>query len=1254
MLLDRGADPNAPRLPRRYGDPKKSAPSVGFAGSTPLHFAAANGHGKIVKILLANGAVHDKKDKYQHTPEDLAREGNHVEVMEVLRAWENLLEAEREKEREREEEEKKAEVGERVGREDGFELEEEGSAQGSLGKTARWKMNAWSSKGDGVGSLTTPTANTAAPPTTTATNGPSQDRSHLMKSLDHILHAGRRRSIKQNVVTASGDNLSPSQLQHLAPASPTTSFTSTTSDGVPSPSSPHPSGNSAIPDHVKSEGFKLRRPSLPSIFERNNNNHNNNHHTNNSNSRSGSFSSAVGRRTSNPSIGDDLHGMQPLRGRLRSRETDPGDSGSIASRRTTMSRHSLLNLFRRDNSRSSESPSPPRTLNKPLPSHDSGELEETIDRMREARLSLDGGSRPVSMVSGVGNGLGAGVGVGIGTGIGVSQVMERERRTSDIPGASDTEYHDALTDPDDAPEEIFPPPPKRKEAAISTGTTKRPELPEPSRSYTRANSTSSSTRPTIELPSPPASPGRARVRSMSSMSTRSESGMSNSSHHGLRPLSRLVIETTPPSPLGPGRDWSESSTVSRSYSNRSSRNPNSPRIPSQLGNRSEKQRAATLSNPPTTSYDMSPTASMSDIGVSARTPIIPVETIVNILDHSSDQEAHKSEKEDHIGESIWDRAAARKSKTSRSRGASFTSINSTLSSTPSSNSRNRTPSDLEEPPHSAGPSEEGQTSMDTDKRLGSYKAAKLALAGRPRNRSVSSTTSTSTSGNGFSSATYGTSYTPPSLVSSHLPTTSIKDVERDATPLSSAARVARRLSKRREEASQNDLLYTIPVMDDIDSKRYEATTTQSITTKEEARDLVKKTEMDILESISLGGSAAGSTMSLAAQLAAYGEGLALEDSLPSLNQLGLGLGDKRPSPKQHASADSTATITTSADSNRKSRDAVSDASSGRRAVSAATTGTYSCESGMSEESPTTIAADFSVRSRSSAAPEMQVPPAPPTSIPSINRIYENRAAAYRDKGQALLQSAPKYAASSRKGTKPPIAIENHWVMAGKPARPSSTEPVLGRGARDTLQVPAPPLGGVRDLSHSPSSQPFSALDLAPPAPPAKHRVVSSLARTDLSGEVKITPHTKQPSLVFVDQTPQLLTPKPRRLPSVSPGTGADSRRSSEGKIEPVVVAAGGSGKKEKIGPVTGRRSSIDSGKVISGSSAVGGKEVKPVEVVGVAKDEKGATATHTTTHSRSMSESVGGANVSSGSGGKSYKWGDISLRSFLGNKGKEK
>ncbi|KAI0065546.1 hypothetical protein BV25DRAFT_1868796 [Artomyces pyxidatus] len=48
LLIENGADVNAPRLPRRYSTNPRTqstgAPIVGTSGSTPLHFAAANGH----------------------------------------------------------------------------------------------------------------------------------------------------------------------------------------------------------------------------------------------------------------------------------------------------------------------------------------------------------------------------------------------------------------------------------------------------------------------------------------------------------------------------------------------------------------------------------------------------------------------------------------------------------------------------------------------------------------------------------------------------------------------------------------------------------------------------------------------------------------------------------------------------------------------------------------------------------------------------------------------------------------------------------------------------------------------------------------------------------------------------------------------------------------------------------------------------------------------------------------------------------
>ncbi|KAJ7502870.1 hypothetical protein B0H11DRAFT_1711996 [Mycena galericulata] len=90
LLIERGADVNAPRLPRRYSNDKNrdaSAPIVGTSGSTPLHFAAANGNTNIVNTLLLRGAHASRADKHGITPEMLARQNGWDECADVLKTW---------------------------------------------------------------------------------------------------------------------------------------------------------------------------------------------------------------------------------------------------------------------------------------------------------------------------------------------------------------------------------------------------------------------------------------------------------------------------------------------------------------------------------------------------------------------------------------------------------------------------------------------------------------------------------------------------------------------------------------------------------------------------------------------------------------------------------------------------------------------------------------------------------------------------------------------------------------------------------------------------------------------------------------------------------------------------------------------------------------------------------------------------------------------------------------------------------------
>lgn len=78
------------RLPRRFSNDKNrdaSVPIVGTSGSTPLHFAAANGNTDAVTLLLLHGAHPNRADKHGVTPEMLARQSGWLECADVLKQW---------------------------------------------------------------------------------------------------------------------------------------------------------------------------------------------------------------------------------------------------------------------------------------------------------------------------------------------------------------------------------------------------------------------------------------------------------------------------------------------------------------------------------------------------------------------------------------------------------------------------------------------------------------------------------------------------------------------------------------------------------------------------------------------------------------------------------------------------------------------------------------------------------------------------------------------------------------------------------------------------------------------------------------------------------------------------------------------------------------------------------------------------------------------------------------------------------------
>ncbi|CAO3571898.1 unnamed protein product [Mortierella alpina] len=66
---------------------RPNSQTVGTTGSTPLHFAAANGCLTVVDILLRHGAIVDMTDKYGSSPLSVAAARNHPEVASLLRQY---------------------------------------------------------------------------------------------------------------------------------------------------------------------------------------------------------------------------------------------------------------------------------------------------------------------------------------------------------------------------------------------------------------------------------------------------------------------------------------------------------------------------------------------------------------------------------------------------------------------------------------------------------------------------------------------------------------------------------------------------------------------------------------------------------------------------------------------------------------------------------------------------------------------------------------------------------------------------------------------------------------------------------------------------------------------------------------------------------------------------------------------------------------------------------------------------------------
>lgn len=765
MLIDRGADVNAPRLPRRYLDSKQQTTVLGHAGSTPLHFAAANGHDKIVRILLACGAV-QKPDKFGTTPEMVAAEAGHMDVVETLRTWEAMLDEEREKVQEREEEEKK-DLARRGSYEDPSDShaiddddDDEAYASPTLDKSSAWK---------GKGKETY--------------IADRQQRIQIRKSLDHMF--GGRRGGSLRVASAKGDKeeiVEPKRGESLdlgRPANPPN-------------------------DIVASEE---RRTSHTSLFGR-------------VTHPATSLREALHRRSHASDAGSDIHAF---RGRTRTQDSDESLTGPPSIRQ--LSRQSLLHLFRRGGHNSSPpsvSPSPPRTTIPNLPTEG---LDESVDRLK--RLSVDG-IRPASL----GNGRPR-------SGSQVNFQNPLVSRSSSAAGSSPAFDTGSTTALDDNADSEAKPSVKADESERSGLQRRLSQVGNGLKPLSRIDTQLANGKSSVDedRKEPP----------KSILKSRTEGGPSPTSPRGFARLSPWHEPSTP-SPLGGPKP--RSATLPTSYFS----SPLSPRKSEQ----SKPDRESETDNP-------------RDSGA-------------NSTDDSPDFD--RREKEDGIGESIWDRAAARKSAKTRSRGASLTSLaSSSISGAP------------QIPPLPFGKSlltEPEGTDWTNPSQKPVSRGPSLRRYGRSRNNTVSTVSTMETTDSNL---------TPPSMSSSQcMSGTSANHVSEDG--LSVKERLVRRVSKRRGDGP--DLLYALPIKAQSEEAH---SNTELEKAKYEAIERRRKTEREILRVVS--DSRHGSTVSLAEQLAAYGDIMAMEVGLSEGSQGSQGSHGSKGSQEIPASAKSSEQVSRS-------------------------------------------------------------------------------------------------------------------------------------------------------------------------------------------------------------------------------------------------------------------------------------------------------------------------------------------------------
>lgn len=1002
------------KKPSRLPPPPPVLP--GQSGSTPLHFAASNGHAPIVRILLACGALTGKEDKYGYTPKMLAVCNGHEEVVKVIEAWEGLVEGERE--------------GLRAGNikvekpEEVVEEKHEGGLRKSLeGIFGGKRRNLAKTSGTGKrGPLFAQPLAEGASEGSALSLAPSED--------------GNEHEYPDPALDEPDDH-------QESPISPSPS----TSTGI--------GANAVLAWEAKKletqDGMGSRRPSMPSIFER--------RHLGfrRSSLRKGSAQKeepvvdqpdpnpsvlqAQGLGTSRKSFSSDVSGEYfpgpNFRGRLLSRTSEFSDhppsstASSIHSAARHMTKSALLNLFRKNSTDGggprSLSPSPTRGGSGQVPLLPE-EIDESVERIK--RVSLDA-SRPGSSS--------------------YRKPSDETETDEYVPqrGKGRQRSGSQVTFSDSVHE--------LTSSGRSSSMGYPPRSAPPTMTAFQLNG-----RDTEDEGHQTETPEGVRSRSHSNASLRSE----GSSRLEIKPLSRSGSEVIVPSPLG--NEWTkmEGDKVVQHPSPRSilrkrgtsSPPPKNSILRSLPGTPLSKGKRRSATMPEAIPFDARRDYQTEDDDDAQEQAIEDDRHEAQGSNQESpEHDKHQSEKQDQVGESIWDRAAARRNKKSKSRAESFGSV-SPVAPIPAS------------PSSSAGHEVIHRRTNSADGPPPSRLYSIRFPGTRPRNRSISSV-STTTSGMGHSTSTFDSNFTPFTPVSQNTvydqSGSSNGHGDPDGASLHAKKGFARRLSRRKEK--NPPLLYTVP----LPSSEKRPDLPREPSHAEQAADLVRQTEQNILQTVS----GTGSSLSLAEQLAAYGDSLLLQEQLttglkdPARSSIGSEAnhgstdGDQvsrsyvksdRPVIRKTDSSDSNATlrtqssrpshvqrrrVTAPSSMHGPSPKQSSDDSSAKleRSIRKSRLATNSENATLRKSTVSEIirrhtnSVSYCLASipgdNATSTDSIYIASAPSSSIPAINRIYEERANAYRKKGMALAKKAPIYGSPS-KSPKTPVDINDHWLTAG--------------------------------------------------------------------------------------------------------------------------------------------------------------------------------------------------------------------------------